>query len=75
MNEFCMGDLISPRTWVGPTEDLKIRFNLLVDTFHFTIGLGVIGDREGEVIIQEFPKLLGKGGGKLWTTIRDDLVI
>ena len=75
MDELHMGDLVSPGTRVGPAEDPKIRFNLLVDTFYFTVRLGVIGGGEGEVIIQEFFKLLGKSGGKLWATIRDDLVV
>ena len=75
MSKLHMRDLIDPGTRVGSTEDPKICFNLLIDMFCFTIGLWVIGGREGEVIIQEFAKLLGKGGGKLWATIRDDLVV
>ena len=51
MGELRMGDLISSGTRVGPAEDLKVRFNLLVDTFCFTIRLGVIGSGEGEIIV------------------------
>ena len=75
VGELCMRDFIGPGTWIGSTEDLKVCLNLLVDTFCFTIRLGVIGSREGEVVIQEFPKLLSEGKGKLWATIRDDLVV
>ena len=75
VSELHMRDLIGPGTRVEPTEDPKIHLNLLVDMFRFTIELWMIGGREGEVVIQEFAKLLGKGGGKLWATIRDDLVI
>ena len=73
--KFCMGDFISPGAGVGSTEDPKVGFNLLVDTFRFTIRLWVVGSGEGEVIVQEFSKLLGEGGGKLQTSIRDDLVV
>ena len=69
MGELCMGDLISPGTRVRPAEDLKVCLNLLVDTFCFTVQLGVVDSGEGEIIVQEFPKLLGKGGGELWTMI------
>ena len=47
VGELHMGDLISPGTWVGPVKDLKICFDLLVDTFYFTVRLGVIGGGEG----------------------------
>ena len=70
-----MGDLISPGTWVGSTEDLEVCFNLLVDTFCFTIRLWMVGSGEGEVIVQEFSKLLGEDRGELQTSIRDDLVV
>ena len=30
---------------------------------------------EGEVIVEEFPKLSGEGGGELWASIGDDFVI
>ena len=43
MGKFCMGDFIGPGTWVASIEDLKVRFYLLVNTFHFVIGLRVVG--------------------------------
>ena len=43
MCEFSVGDFIGPGTRVGPTEDPKVYFNLLVDMLHFAIRLGVIG--------------------------------
>ena len=75
VGKLSMRDLICPRTRVGPIEDLKIGFNLLVDTFSFTIGLRVIYGGEGEVIVKEFVKFSSEGGYKLRTLIRDDLVI
>ena len=65
MDEFCMQDFVCPGARAGPTEDLKVCFNLLVDTFHFSVGLGMIGSGQGEVIIEEFSELLGNGGGEL----------
>ena len=61
VHKFGVGDLISPGTRVGSTEDPKVRFNLLVDTFCFAIGLWMVGGREGEVVVEEFSKLLSKG--------------
>ena len=75
MGKFRVGDLVSPGTRVGPAEDPKVCFNLLVDTFCFTVRLGVIGGGQGEVIVQEFSKLLGKGRGELWATVGDDFVV
>ena len=59
--EFSVGDLISPGTRVGLTEDSKVHFNLLVDTFCFTVGLRVVGGGEREVVIEKLSELLGKG--------------
>ena len=75
MGEFHIEDLVSPGTRVGPTEDPKVCFNLLVDMFCFTVGLGMIDCGKGEVVIEEFFKFLGKGRGELWATIRDYFVI
>ena len=30
---------------------------------------------KGKIVVEEFFKLFGKGGGELWTSIGDDLVI
>ena len=35
----------------------------------------MICDGEGEVVIEEFPKFLSKGGSELWTTVGDDFAI
>ena len=75
VGELRMGDFIGPGTRVGSVEDLKVHFNFLVDMFCLAIRLRVVGGGKGEVIVQEFSKLLSKGGGKLWTAIRDDLVV
>ena len=53
MGEFCMGDFVCPGTRIGLAKDLKVCFNLLVDMFHFTVGLKVVCSREGEVVVEE----------------------
>ena len=70
-----MGDLISPGTRIGPTEDPKIHFNFLVYMFHFAIRLWVVGSGKGEVIVQEFSKFLDEGRSELQATVGDDFVI
>ena len=43
MSKFSMGDVVSPRSGIAPTEDPKICFYFLVYLFGFTIRLGVVG--------------------------------
>ena len=69
MGKFCVRDLIGSGTQVRSAEDLKVHFNLLVDTFSFTIRLRVVGSGKREVVVQEFFKLLGKGRGELWAMV------
>jgi len=47
----------------------------LVDTFGFSIGLGVVGGGKGEIVVENSSKFSSKCGGELWTMIRDDLVV
>ena len=75
VGEFSMKDFVCPGTRVGPAEDPKVRFNLLVDTFCLALRLWVVGGGEGEIVVEEFTKLFGEDGGELCTTIRDNLVI
>ena len=69
MGKFSVGNLVCPGTRVGPAEDPKVGFYLLVGAFCFAIGLRVIGGGKGEVIIEEFSKFLSEGRGKLQATI------
>ena len=75
VSKFCVRYFVSLGTRVGPTEGLKVCFNLLVDTFCLTISLRMIGSGEGEVVVEKFAKFFGKSRGKLWATIRDDFVV
>ena len=69
VGELNVRDFVSPGTWVGSAEDLKVCFNLLVDTFCFTVRLRMVGGGKGEVIVQEFSKLFGEGRRELWAII------
>ena len=55
--ELCVGDHLGPQGGVCTTEDAEICFNLLVNTFSFSVRLGMVGCGEGEVISKCFPEL------------------
>ena len=61
--------------WGSHHKDVEVYFNLLVDLFSFSVGLGVVGGGEGEVISEGFSKLFGKGRGELGTLVGDDFII
>ena len=74
VGKFSVRDFVCPGTRVGPAEDLKVCFNLLVNMFCFTIRLRVVCGGKGEVIVEELAKLFGEDGGELVTTIPDHKV-
>ena len=45
---------------MGATEDVEIGFNLLVESFCFSVGLRVTGGREGNLIPKDASKCFGK---------------
>ena len=53
VGEFCEGNVLCPGGGIGATEDLKVSFHLLVNTFSFSISLRVICGGEGEFIAIE----------------------
>ena len=61
MCELHMGDFVSPRGGARSPEDPQIDFNLLVDSFGFSVRLRVIGSGEGKIIVEEFPEFFSKG--------------
>ena len=67
--------MLGPGYRVGATKDLKMGFCFLVDSFHFTISLGMIGGGESKFISEEFPSFFSKCGGELWSAIRDDFIV
>ena len=54
MSELSKGDVLSPGSRVGATEDPKVSFHFLVNTFSFSIGLRMISSGEGEFVTKEF---------------------
>ena len=76
VDEFNIGDsIISPRSGIVFTQDLKVCFDFLVYLFHFSVRLGVISSGEEKVIFQEFSEFSSEGGYELRTLIKDDFVI
>ena len=72
MGEFCMGNRISPYSWLVTAKDTEVGLNLLVYSFSLSVRLWVIGGREGKVVLEDASKFLGEFGGKLGSTIGDD---
>ena len=54
MGEFCKGNVLCPGSRIGATENPKVSFHFLVNTFSFSIGLRVISGGEGKLIAKEF---------------------
>ena len=46
VGEFCMGNQFRPRCGIIAAEDTKIGLDFLVDSFHLSVGLRVIGGGE-----------------------------
>ena len=61
MCEFCMGNFVSPGSGVRSTKDPQIGLNFLVDLFSFSVRLSMVSSSEGKIIVEGFPKFLGKG--------------
>ena len=72
MGELCVGDRVSPHSWLVSANDTEIGFDFLVYSFSLSIRLWVIGGREGKIVLENAPKFLGKFGGKLGSMIGDD---
>ena len=47
----------------------------MVDPLGLTVGLWVIGGREGNVVFEEMSKFTSEGRGKLGSSVRDDSVM
>ena len=75
VSEFSMGDVVSPRFRVVPTEDLEVRFDFLVYSFNFSIQLRVVGHGEGEVVFHELSKFASKGRCELGALVGYDFVV
>ena len=69
MDELGHGDVVSPGFSVRATEDTEIGFNFLVESLHFSVGLGVVGCGQGDFISENASKFFCEVCGKLEATI------
>ena len=60
MSKFGKSYRVSPRGGVISAEDSKVSFNLLIDSFGFSVGLGMVRGGQGEVVVQKFSKFLSE---------------
>ena len=56
-------------------EDAEIGFEFLIYLLRFTIGLGMVGGREGDVVFQKLGKFSCESRGELGSFVGDDLVV
>ena len=54
---------------------MGIGFKFLVYLLRFTIGLGMVGSREGDVIFQKLGKFSCESRGELGSSVRDNSVV
>ena len=54
VGEFCEGNVLCPGSGIRATEDPKVSFYFLVDSFYFSVCLRVVGSGEGEFITKKF---------------------
>ena len=73
MSKFGHREEIGPVFRFIRSKQLKVGFQLLIYSFHLSIHLWVIGCGQGDIIIEESGKLLGKDGGELRSPIGDYL--
>ena len=55
-------------------EDLEVDFEFLVNSLGLAICLRMIGGGKGSLDVKESIEFLGESSGKLWITIRNDLM-
>ena len=51
VNKFGMSYQICPQGGVISIEDSKVCFNFLIDPFCFSLRLGMIGGRQGDIVV------------------------
>ena len=61
MLEFGRSKEFRPLVRIIGAEDMEISFNFLIGSFGLSIGLGVVGGGEADIIFEESGKFSGKG--------------
>ena len=54
VGEFSKGNMLCPGSRIGATEDPKIGFYFLVNSFSFSVSLRVVGSGEGKLVAKKF---------------------
>ena len=75
LREFCHGKKFGPFRRLVLCKDSKVGLKFLIYPFGFAVSLGVIGGREGDVVVKESGEFSCEGRAKLGASIRDDLVM
>ena len=66
---------MSPFPRVVSAEDPEIGLNLLIGSFSLSVGLGVVGRGEANVVFKDAGEFTSKGRGKLGASVGDDGVV
>ena len=73
MSKFHHGDQGRPFFRLVQGEQPQVGFQFLVYPFCFPISLWMIGGGEGNIVLEEMGKFLGKGRDELWSSVQDNL--
>ena len=71
MSEFCHGEKGGPFFGLVRGEQPWISFQLLVDSFCFSVSLWVVSGGKGDIILEKAGKFPSKGRGELWSPVQD----
>ena len=70
MLKFGGGEEIKPGLGAVGTEDVEIRFYLLVGAFSLSVCLGVVGSGEFDIVLKESSQLTSEGRCELGSSVR-----
>ena len=75
MHEFCKGNMLCPGGQVRATEDPKVGFDFLVNSFSFSISPWVVCSGESEFVAKKISEFFSECRSKLECLVRDDFII
>src|SRR5882762_5883848 len=74
MSEFCERKHIQPSCGGVHGHASEILFDFLVNSFHFSVGLGMISGRHSSLDTKCFPYFLSYLRSELWSSVRNDFI-